>query len=434
MTIKSKSNKPFNLTKLIICIIISFILCLSVYVWIHHQILIEAETQLITHHKRLENQRKIIQETKDQLQQNQTAIQNQITKQNNELQNELKTHKTNIYQIKEQQITQTNKLNEIENKLTPKLEAINAINQQQKTFEESLFTPSNNQKFPNFNQLIGFKEELKAVEGFIDYLNNKDNYNNIGEVDSPLGFLMYGVPGTGKTTLARALAKETNLPFFEVSSSIFSQKFKGIAPQLVKDLFIKARQEAAKNKGAIIFLDECETIFADLNTLEAGSEIANVVNQFKTEMTSFKNNPDKPIFIIGATNHINNIDEAIKSRFTYNIEVKPGNKEERKQFLEFLINKRKNPYSEEAKQYLYEVINEALERLPVNHQFKKANRTLENLLKTTVTIFAKNRGKGETRRNEINQEDLKQAYKMIMSQDDTVLNTIEQQNKEKGGV
>ncbi|XXP77612.1 MAG: AAA family ATPase [Lettuce witches'-broom phytoplasma] len=357
-----------------------------------------------------------------------------MTNQNNELQNELKTHKTNIYQIKEKQITQTNKLNEIENKITPKIEAINAIAQQQKTSEEPLFTPSNNQKFPNFNQLIGFKEELKAVEGFIDYLNNKDNYTNIGEVDFPLGILMHGIPGNGKTTLARALAKETDLSLFEVSSPIFSQKYKGDAPQLVKDLFMTAREEAAKNKGAIIFLDECETIFADLNTLEAGSEIANVVNQFKTEMTSFENNPNKPIFIIGATNYINHIDEAIKSRFTYNIEVKPGNKEERKQFLEFLINKRKNPYSEEAKQYLYEVINESLERLPVNHQFKKANRTLENLLKTTVTIFAKNRGQDETRRNEINQEDLKQAYKMIISQDDTILNTIEQEIKTKGDV
>ncbi|MFB5029888.1 MAG: ATP-dependent zinc metalloprotease FtsH [Candidatus Phytoplasma pruni] len=192
-------------------------------------------------------------------------------------------------------------------------------------------------------------------------------------MDSPLGILMYGIPGTGKTTLARALAKETNLPFFEVSSSIFSQKYKGIAPQLVKDLFMTAREEAQKAKGAIIFLDECETIFTDLSGLEAGSEVANVVNQFKTEMTSFENDPEHPIFIIGATNHIDQIDEAIKSRFTYNIEVKPGNKEERKAFLEFLINKRKNPYSEEAKQYLYEVINESLERLPVNHQFKKTN-------------------------------------------------------------
>ncbi|WP_017193032.1 AAA family ATPase [Italian clover phyllody phytoplasma] len=374
---QKKSNK--NSTNLIIIIIISIILCLGSYVWIHHQTLTETETNLITQQKKLENQNKNLQKIKDKLQQNKAEIQDQITNINKEHQ-----------------------------------EAINTNLQELNSQEEPLFTPSNNQKFPNFNQLIGFKEELKAVEGFIDYLNNKENYTNIGEVDSPLGILMYGIPGTGKTTLARALAKETNLPFFEVSSSIFSQKYKGIAPQLVKDLFMTAREEAQKGKGAIIFLDECETIFTDLSGLEAGSEIANVVNQFKTEMTSFENDPEHPIFIIGSTNHIDQIDEAIKSRFTYNIEVKPGNKEERKAFLEFLINKRKNPYSEEAKQYLYEVINESLEKLPHDQSFLKANRTLENLLKTTVTIFAKNRGQGETRRNEINLEDLKQAYKMII--------------------
>ncbi|WEK82461.1 MAG: ATP-dependent Zn protease [Candidatus Phytoplasma pruni] len=295
MTIKKKSNK--NSTNLIIIIIISIILCLGSYVWIHHQTLIEAEKNLITQHKQLETQNKNLQEIKDKLQQNKDIIQNQMTNTNKETQ-----------------------------------EAINANLQELNSQEEPLFTPSNNQKFPNFNQLIGFKEELKAVEGFIDYLNNKENYTNIGEVDSPLGILMYGIPGTGKTNLARALAKETNFPFFEVSSSIFSQKYKGIAPQLVKDLFEYAREEAEEHNGAIIFLDECETIFTDLSGLEAGSEVANVVNQFKTEMTSVDNNPQKPIFIIGATNHIDQIDEAIKSRFTYNIEVKPGNKEERKAF------------------------------------------------------------------------------------------------------
>ncbi|QKX95083.1 MAG: ATP-dependent Zn protease [Rapeseed phyllody phytoplasma] len=396
MTIKNKSNK--NSTNLIIIIITSMVLFLSTYVWIHHQTLTETERNLETQQHKLEIQNKNLQEMKDKLQQNKDIIQNQITNTNKESQ---ETTNTNLQQLNNQ--------------------------------EESNFHPSNNQKFPSFDQLIGFKEEKQAVEGFIDYLNNKENYTNIGEVDSPLGILMYGVPGTGKTTLARALAKETNLPFFEVSSAIFSQTYCGIGPRMVTELFIKAREEAQKGKGAIIFLDECETIFTAINTLKPGSEDANIVNQFKTEMTSFENNKDKPIFIIGATNHIDQIDEAIKSRFTYNIEVKPGNKEERKAFLEFLINKRKNPYSEEAKKYLYNIINESLERLPVNQEFKKANRTLENLLKTTVATFAKNRGQGETRRNEINQEDLKQAYKMIISQDDTILNTIEQKNKEKGG-
>ncbi len=240
---------------------------------------------------------------------------------------------------------------------------------------------------------------------------------------------MYGCPGTGKTTLARAIAKETNLPFFEISSSLFSQKYKGIAPQMVKNLFTDARIAAEKNNGAIIFLDECETIFVNLSQLEGGSEIANVVNQFKTEMTSMDNNPEKPIFVIGATNHIHLIDEAIKSRFAYNIELKPGNKTERQKMLEFLIEKRKNPYSEEAKKYLFEVINESLEKIPSDKEYLKANRTLENLLKTSVNIFARNRGQGETRRNEINKADLKQAYKMIFFQDTSILDEIEN----KGG-
>ncbi|WP_284928646.1 AAA family ATPase [Candidatus Phytoplasma sp. AldY-WA1] len=311
------------------------------------------------------------------------------------------------------------------------------------------FQPSDSRKFLSFDKLIGFKEELTACDGFLDYLKNKSNYEGIGDVEAPLGILMYGCPGTGKTTLARALAKETNLPFFEVSSSIFSQKYKGLAPQMVQDLFAAAREAAGKKtakkngtvshrtiingkeqiepNGAIIFLDECETIFADLTSLEAGSEIANVVNQFKTEMTSADNHPSEPIFVIGATNHIEQIDEAIKSRFTYNIEVKPGNKEERKKMLEFLIKKRNNPYCYASEDYLFNVINESLERLPKEQEFLKANRTLENLLKTAVSVFARNRGTGEDKRKVINKDDLKQAYKMIISPNIDVLNQIEKE-------
>ncbi|WP_200858687.1 ATP-binding protein [Candidatus Phytoplasma australiense] len=361
-------------------IILFFLFWLATYVWIHHQTLSTTEEKINQHKGLLKQQEE---QPKDK---KQTLLNN----------NNLPTN-TNLQK------------------------------------EGVFFDPSDPQKFIGLDKLIGFKEELKAVQGFMDYLKNPENYQGIGQVEPPLGILMYGCPGTGKTTLARALAKETNLPFFEVNSSLFSQKYKGLAPKMVKDLFEDARIVAEESNGAIIFLDECETIFTDLSMLEAGSEIANVVNQFKTEMTSMNNNPDKPIFIIGATNQYHLIDEAIKSRFDFNIEVTPGGKAERQQMLEFLTKKRKNPYSEEAKQYLFEVINEALERLPQNQQFLKANRTLENLFKTTVSIFAKNRGKGENKRSEINKEDLKQAYQLIISPDTSLLDQIENNLTPKGG-
>ncbi|WP_432729533.1 AAA family ATPase ['Prunus avium' virescence phytoplasma] len=394
---KQIEQKPLSKHLMITIIILFFCFSLGTYVWIHHQTLIETEKQIIEHQQGIKALQKQNVDVTKKIEQQNVDITKKIEQQNKQ----------------ESQTLLENRSSAISN------------------FEEdkNQFQPTNPQKFPTFDKLIGFKQELKAVKGFIDYLKNQENYQGIGDVEPPLGILLYGVPGTGKTTLARALAKETKLPFFEVSSSLFSQKYKGLAPQMVKDLFEAARREVDKNNGAIIFLDECETIFTDLGTLEAGSEIANVVNQFKTEMTSFENNPEKPIFIIGATNHEDQIDEVIKSRFTYNIEVKPGNKVERQQFLEFLIKKRKNPYSDEAKKYLFEVINESLERLPHHQQFLKANRTLENILKTAVTVFAQNRGTGENKRNEINQEDLKQAYQMIVSQNIETLDQIENQKK-----
>ncbi|MDV3202510.1 MAG: AAA family ATPase [Candidatus Phytoplasma stylosanthis] len=384
-------------------------LFLGTYIWIHHQTLTMTEEK-INHYDQIFPQ-----------------IEKKINHCNQIL--------PKIEETKKEIMTKFNDFIQTENKNNkhPLLENYTTYNQNNTELEGTLFQPSDTKKFIGFDKLIGFKEEKKVIDGFIDYLKNSENYKGIGEVEPPLGILMYGCPGTGKTTLARALAKETNLPFFEVSSSIFTHKFRGIAVQMVRDLFTAARILAEEQHGAIIFLDECETIFSDISLLDADSELTHVVNQFKTEMTSIDNNPNKPIFIIGATNYNDRIDDAIKSRFTYNIEVKPGNKAERQQMLEFLIKKRKNPYNEEAKQYLLEVINEALEHLPDHQAFLKANRTLENLLKTTVSVFAQTRGTGENRRNEIDKNDLKQAYQMIISPDLSLLEQIENQLISKGG-
>ncbi|MDO8057395.1 AAA family ATPase [Candidatus Phytoplasma gossypii] len=300
--------------------------------------------------------------------------------------------------------------------------------------EKESFYPTNSDNFLDFSTLSGFKEEKKIANSFILYIKKPEKFKDIGHIEPPLGILLYGVPGTGKTTFARAIAKETQLPFFELSASIFSKKYRGQAVQMIRNLFNDVRKISKKHPGAIIFVDECETIFRKLTNLEGDSEITNIVNQFKTELTSNENDPKHPIFILGATNNFSQIDDAIKSRFSYAIEVKPGNKSERKQFLEFLMDQKlKNPYSPEAKKFLYEVINEALDRIASNYDFLKTNRTLENLMKAAAMNFAIKRANDDdyltVSKETVNIDDLKEAYRRIIitDKDLKILNEMEQQ-------
>ncbi|KOR75350.1 ATP-dependent Zn protease [Candidatus Phytoplasma pruni] len=284
------------------------------------------------------------------------------------------------------------------------------------------FKPSKTDKFLSFAEIIGMQKEKEILEEFILYSQKIKNRKSNGKCEAPMGILMYGTAGTGKTILARAVAKETNLPFFEISSSMFFQKYKGVEKNLVINLFKSARKEAQKNNGAIIFLDECDTIFTDLGSLEANSDTANVVNQFKTELTSTENDVNNPIFIIAATNHFQKLDESIKSRFDYKTEVKVGDFKDRKAFLEFMIKKRGNEYSETAKDYLVEDINNKLDELSfLRGEEIKSNRILENFLKAiaranerAINISNTNRGNSF----KITIEDIQKAYAKVYNTDE----------------
>uniref|UniRef100_UPI00254DDDC0 ATP-binding protein n=1 Tax=Candidatus Phytoplasma sp. AldY-WA1 TaxID=2852100 RepID=UPI00254DDDC0 len=285
-------------------------------------------------------------------------------------------------------------------------------------------------KMPSFDKLIGFKEEREAADRFLTFLKSIGSLPNIGEVKVPTGILLHGVAGTGKTTFAQALAKEVKLPFFNTSASRFSKGTVGEAPQMVRDLFATARKEAQNSGGAIIFIDECEEVFKDLtdNQSKTTADTVNIINEFKAQMTSVDNDPKKPVFLMAATNHVNKIDEAIKSRFSYMIEIKPGNFEERKQMFEFLINKRKNPYSPEAKDYLLNVVNRALDELP---PYKRANRILTGILDEAVSTLVLESNKTTPPRTQINIDDIKTAYRLRVDKDTRLLDIFDNHRKQQ---
>uniref|UniRef100_UPI00254EA602 AAA family ATPase n=1 Tax=Candidatus Phytoplasma sp. AldY-WA1 TaxID=2852100 RepID=UPI00254EA602 len=258
----------------------------------------------------------------------------------------------------------------------------------------------------SFKQLVGLDDAKNAASSFITYVKNRDLFENKGKIKSPTGLLMYGVGGTGKTAFANSLARETDLPFIEVSSSIFSQTYYGIAPKMVKDLFKLARRAAQKSgKGAIIFLDECENLFSDIATLSSGSENANVVNEFKIQLepsdnllkevyNSSEEANQKPVFVVGATNHLEGFEKAILSRFSIQLEIKPGRFDERRRQLFFILFDKSSlcaPITAEATEYLLDTINLALDFLPPENDakgnaipaekhHKKSYRILKNMI------------------------------------------------------
>ncbi|MFR0367973.1 AAA family ATPase [Candidatus Phytoplasma palmae] len=316
------------------------------------------------------------------------------------------------YNLKKSITSELNKYNDESNSLDP-----NSSNISNNDFifdPNAKFFPKDKKNFVPFEDIIGMNEEKKALEEFLNYLEHPENYDPdvIGAIEAPRGVILYGCPGTGKTLLSRSLSKKAGpqVSFYELSSPEFSCGIYGEGPEKVRDLFrdVRNNNKRPEIKASIIFLDECEEIFKNLSQLgeNVSKDLANIVNQFKTETTSADNDPKKPILIIGATNHYDKLDEAIKSRFDYHIEVTVFDKNARLEFLKQRIQKRNNKYNDEAKNYLFNTVNELIESFPVE---KRANRTLENFLNSIVRNAAKNN------RSIVEKADIEIAYKQIFS-------------------
>ncbi len=147
------------------------------------------------------------------------------------------------------------------------------------------------------------KEEVKEI---IEYLKKPQKFQTLGG-KLPKGILMIGPPGTGKTLLAKAIAGEAQVPFYNISGSDFVEMFVGVGASRVRDMFDKAK----KNCPCIIFIDEIDAIGRrrSINLNSGNDEREQTLNQILVEMDGFDNN--NGIIIIAATNRPDILDPAL---------------------------------------------------------------------------------------------------------------------------
>ena len=156
-----------------------------------------------------------------------------------------------------------------------------------------------------FDDIAGEEEAKENLQEIVDYLHNPDKYREIG-ASMPKGILLVGPPGTGKTMLAKAVAGESDVPFFSMSGSEFVEMFVGMGAAKVRDLFKQAKEKAP----CIVFIDEIDAIGQKRDgRLGGNDEREQTLNQLLTEMDGFEENSG--VVLLAATNRPESLDPAL---------------------------------------------------------------------------------------------------------------------------
>jgi cell division protease FtsH len=185
----------------------------------------------------------------------------------------------------------------------------------------------------NFQDVAGIDEAKEELTEIVDFLRNPDKYLRLGG-RIPRGVLLSGPPGTGKTLLARAVAGEAGVPFFQMSASEFVEMIVGVGASRVRDLFQQAKAAAP----AIIFIDELDAIGRSRaaggpNITGGHDEREQTLNQILTEMDGF--DPRTGVIVLGATNRPEILDPALlrPGRFDRRVAVQPPDRAGREAIL-----------------------------------------------------------------------------------------------------
>ena len=259
-----------------------------------------------------------------------------------------------------------------------------------------------------FKDVIGHDEVIKDLKFLVDLMKEPNKYDS-DNVKIPRGILFSGEPGTGKTLLARAMAGESNVPFYYMNASNFIEIFAGTGAKRVRALF----KQAKKTQPCIIFIDEIDAIGCKRGSMHGTTEDTQTLNALLQEMDGF--DKGHKILIIGATNNADRLDKALvrSGRFDRQIIISPpSNVEERLDLLKYFL-KKTAPTDETvnlevlAKQMIgytgadiASVVNEA-ELIRLSN--KQSSITMDNL----EEAFDKKIMKGNRKKEDRHKEDLR---------------------------
>ena len=181
-----------------------------------------------------------------------------------------------------------------------------------------------------FKDVAGAEEAKEELEEIKEFLKSPEKFNKLG-AKIPKGVLLVGPPGTGKTLLAKAVAGESNVPFFSISGSDFVEMFVGVGASRVRDLFKKAKESSP----AIIFIDEIDAVGRMRGAGLGGGhdEREQTLNQLLVEMDGFEAN--QGVILMAATNRPDVLDPALlrPGRFDRQVIVDRPDLKGRTQFL-----------------------------------------------------------------------------------------------------
>ncbi len=189
-----------------------------------------------------------------------------------------------------------------------------------------------------FDDVAGIDEAKEELEEIVEFLRNPQKYSRLGG-QIPKGALLIGPPGTGKTLLARAIAGEAGVPFFNISGSDFVEMFVGVGASRVRDMF----EQAKKNAPCIVFIDEIDAVGRSRGAGYGGGndEREQTLNQLLVEMDGFEAN--EGVIILAATNRSDVLDPALlrPGRFDRQVQVPNPDIKGRDQILQ--VHARKVP-------------------------------------------------------------------------------------------